>query len=455
MYNLGQVKVFFSDFFTKGHQRSITAKKNITYLFFIKGISIVISLLLVSLTIDYINPVKYGIWLTLFSIVGWFSFFDIGFGNGLRNKFAEAKANGNLKLARIYVSTTYAILIVVFTGVWIAFFVANFFINWSTVLNAPPEMAKELSVLSLIVFSFFCIQMVFLTINTVIIADQKPARSSFFDMLGQLLALSIIVLLIHTTKGSLLYLGIALGFAPVFILFISSIWFYSKQYKSVAPSFRYIRFSYARDIMSIGIRFFFIQIATIVLYQTNNMIIAQIGSPEDVTVFNIAYKYMGIVLMSFSILISPFWSAITEAYTICDYSWIKSTVHKLRMVSIFLIIVVVFLFLISKFAYFLWIKDAVIIPPSVTITTGIYVILLSFVALNTQILNGTGKITIQLLTYSTGTVLHIPLAIYLGTKLGIIGVVISASVFCAIIGALSAIQVNKILNQNATGLWNR
>ena len=452
---LERSKEVFSNFFTKGHQRSIDAKRNITTLFIIKGISITISLLLIPLTMKYLNPTQYGIWLTLFSIIGWFSFFDIGFANGLRNKFAEAKATGNIQLARVYVSTTYAILIIVFTGVWFTFFLINFFVDWSVILNAPREMANELSKLALIVFSFFCLQMVLTTINSVLIANQKPAKSAFFDMLGQLIALCIIGVLTYTTQGSLIYIGFVFGFTPILILVISSFWFYSRQLKPFSPSIKHIKFSYAKDIMSIGIRFFFIQIATIVLYQTNNMIIAHIGKPADVTVFNIAYKYMGIVLMSFSILISPFWSAITEAFTVHDYSWMKSTVKKLRLISLLLIIVVIFLLIVSKFAYNIWIGNAVYIPFAVTLTVGIYIILLCWVSLNTQVLNGTGKITIQLLAYSIGTLLHIPLAIFLGNRLGIIGVIISASIFCVIIFVFSYIQVNMILNKKAKGLWNK
>ncbi|GAH31869.1 unnamed protein product, partial [marine sediment metagenome] len=75
-----------------GHPRSIRAKKNIFASFGLKGISILISFLLVPLVLNYIDITKYGIWLTLSSIIGWFGFFDIGLGNGLRNKFAEAIA---------------------------------------------------------------------------------------------------------------------------------------------------------------------------------------------------------------------------------------------------------------------------------------------------------------------------------------------------------------------------
>jgi hypothetical protein len=59
---------------------------------------------------------KYGSWLTLRSIILWFAFFDIGLGNGLRNKFTEAKAPGNLERTRIYISTAYGLLILIFSA---------------------------------------------------------------------------------------------------------------------------------------------------------------------------------------------------------------------------------------------------------------------------------------------------------------------------------------------------
>ena len=64
----------------RGHEATIKAKKNIAAAFFIKGLNIAIGLMLVPLTINYLNPTKYGIWITLSSIIGWFSFFDIGLG---------------------------------------------------------------------------------------------------------------------------------------------------------------------------------------------------------------------------------------------------------------------------------------------------------------------------------------------------------------------------------------
>ena len=73
---------YLKNFFTEGHERSIKAKKNIAASFLLKGVSISVSYLLVPLTIHYLNPTKYGIWITLTSSIGWVAFFDIGLGKG-------------------------------------------------------------------------------------------------------------------------------------------------------------------------------------------------------------------------------------------------------------------------------------------------------------------------------------------------------------------------------------
>src|SRR3954466_9688236 len=101
---------YLSRFFSSGHSRSLSVKKNIFYSLIIKGGSIVISLLLIPLTIRFVNETQYGLWLTLSSLIGWINFFDIGLGNGLKTKLTEAISKDDLKQGKIYVSTTYAML---------------------------------------------------------------------------------------------------------------------------------------------------------------------------------------------------------------------------------------------------------------------------------------------------------------------------------------------------------
>ena len=445
---------FITDFFVKGHPRSLLAKKNIVASFAIKGVGIAISLVLVPLTINYINPSRYGVWLTLSSIVVWLSFFDIGFGYGLRNRFAEALAEGKEELARIYVSTTYAILSLIIIALMLIFFVVNPFLNWSSILNSPPEMAGELSILAIIVFVFFCLRFVFQLINTVLAANQQPAKGSFVDLLGSIFSLTVIYILTKTTSGSLIYLGTVLSFTPVLVLIVSSLWFYNKGYKKFAPSFKFIRFSYAKDLMTLGLKFFIIQIAALVLFNTDNIIIIQILGSDAVTTYNVAFKLFSIIMMGFNIIATPLWSAFTDAYARKDFDWIKTTIKTLEKIWLGLIAATILILIASPLIFKLWLGDTVTVPFALSVTMAIYVIVSVWQTIHVFFLNGIGKVKLQLYLVIFSSLINIPVAIVMGRHFGLIGITITSAVLFAIMGVLFSIQTKKILNQTATKIWN-
>lgn len=440
----------------KGHERTVKAKKNIAASFVIKGWSVAISLILVPLTIGYLNPTKYGIWITLSSIVGWFGFFDIGLGNGLRNKFAEALANDNHELARTYVSTTYAVLSIIIAIVLLLFYVVNIFINWPIILNTgdDPGLQNELGVLALIVFSFFCLSFIFKLISTILIADQQSAKASLFDLYANVLALLFIIILTNLTRGSLVYIGTIFSGMPVFVFFVSSLWLFNGKYKYYKPSIKFVDFSKARDLFSLGLKFFFIQISVVLLYQTNNIIISQLYGPAEVTPYNIAFKYFNVIMMFFVIIITPFWSAFTEAWVKKEFDWIKLVMKKLFRIWGRMIIAGVLLFFISPLVYQIWIGNIVLIPVSISALVGLWVILNCWNGIFSHFLNGVGKINLQLYLGIGVAILNIPTAILLGKVLGIKGILISNLIFASIQAIIVYIQYSKLINRRAVGIWN-
>lgn len=445
----------FRSFVTRGHSRSINIVRNIFASFFIRGCSIAISLVLVPLTIKYINPTQYGIWLTLSSIIGWFGFFDIGFGNGLRNKFAEALAKGEHDLAKTYVSTTYAILAIIIGIVLVLFCCINPFLNWVKILNAPPSLGHELSLLALIVFVFFCLQFILQLITTIITANQQPAKASFFNLLGSIFSLIVIVILTKTTSGNLIYLGLALGCTPVVVLLSSSLWFYTHEYRKYAPSLKHVNFAYARNLMGLGIKFFVIQIAFVILYETSNIIITQLFGPSQVTPYNIAFKYFSVVPMVFNIVLTPFWSAFTEAYIKKDEQWIRSTIRKLIKFWLLLLVGALSMLVLSNKVYQLWVGSMVQVPFLLSVCIFFYVMINAWCMIFSMFLNGVGKLKLQLYSSIFGALLNIPLAIFLAKQVGIAGVVLSVCLLGLFGAVWSPMQYYKIINNKATGIWNK
>jgi O-antigen/teichoic acid export membrane protein len=442
-------------YFSKGHERSVTIKKNLAASLLLKGGSIAIGLILIPLTIHYVSATQYGIWLTLSSIINWFSFFDIGLGNGLKNKLAASNALGNYEDSKTYVSTTYGILTIISTCVFLLFFVANFFINWSTILNSPNIPGNDFNRIALIVVGFFCLQFVLQIINTVLTACLATAKVSLILFLGQFLSVIVIYILTLKTSGSLTNLVLTLGGVPLLVQLVASFWLYNTTYKRFAPSFKSINFKYIKGLLNLGGVFFIIQIGALILFQTDNIVITQIFGPKEVAIFNIAYKLFGVVLMLFTIIMVPFWSAFTDAYTKGDMDWVKTTLKKIKKIWLIFSFVGVLLFIISPFVYKIWLHGKVAIPLSLSFAMMLYVIATCWQTIYVFFLNGIGKLRLQLYLVIVTSIINIPLAILLGRFIGVAGITYSNFLMMLITGVLFYIQTNKLLNKTATGIFDK
>jgi O-antigen/teichoic acid export membrane protein len=442
--------------FLRGHSRSVRAIKNIYVSFLVRGLGVGCSFLLVPLSLRYLDPARYGIWLTLSSLIGWVGYLNLGLGLGLRNKFAEAVAQKKTDLARIYVSTTYAVLIIIIFSLYIVFMGINPFLNWSKLLNADPSIARELSILAIIVFTMFAFNFVLKLIGTIATADQHSAIEDSFDIVTKIVSIIIIYILTKTTSGSLLYLGATYSLVPVLVLAIASIILYKNKYAPFKPSIKHVKFKYIKQLTSLSIQFFIITITFVIIFLTDNMIITRLYGPAAVTPYNIAYKYFSIITMIFVTLSNPFWSASTDAYAKKDIVWIKNTLKGLLYIWVILVCAVFAMLLLSKWFYKVWVGNAVEIPFSLSAGMALFAIISTWNNLYITFINGIGKIRLQLISSIIIGVLNIPLAIILAKYLnfGTTGVIL-ANCICLLLGGsvLNPIQFYKIINGKDKGIW--
>lgn len=437
--------------------RTKNITKHIIFSFIYKGGSILTGFLLIPITISYLNTEKYGIWLTLSSFIAWFSFFDIGLGNGLRNKFAEAKAKEDLTLAQGYVSTAYYTIGAVTLALFLIFLAVNFFIDWTKVLNTTLNLKSELSILMPIVFGFFCLQLVVKLITTIYTADQNHSMQGKINFFTQALSLVLIWLMTKTSESSLLIFGIIFSAFPVIILVGVNLFAFNNRYNVYKPKFSLWKKVYLNDIFGLGMKFFVIQIAGIILFSTDNIIITQLFGPEEVVPFNISFKYFSIVNMGLSLVLMPYWSSITDAYIKKDFDWIRRSMKNLIIISLFAMLIVAFLVVISKWFYSIWIGNKVAIPYSLSIFMAIYVAVTIFYAPFTYFINGTGKVKLQMYSILLTSIINIPLSIFLAKNMeyGVSGVIF-ATILCLVPHVvLCPIQYLKIINNKAYGIWDK
>jgi O-antigen/teichoic acid export membrane protein len=434
--------------FLSGHERTVRAKKNILALFAVHGYSIVINLALIPLTLHLLDEYKYGVWITLFNVISWISIFDIGIGNGLRNKFTECMAQGKIQEAREYVSTGYVVMSGIAVSLILLFIVPWHFIDWARVFNVKLELASEIRLLVGIAFVLTSIQFCLKLLGTILTASHKPAVSALIMSISNTLVLLIFIIGKRWLADSLIGIGLVYTLTPILVFIIASIILFAKRLYHVRPSFRFFRRDKVKSLFNLGIQFFIIQIAVLVIFQTDALIIAHTLSPDEVTSYNIVFRYFGVVSMLAGIIMSPLWSAYTEAAAKNDFIWIKQVINKLLKGLSLVFILLLILYILAPTIIPLWLNYQLELSNVLLLGMAVYTFIAVYNNIFSFLLNGLSITNVQMITSIAGTIINIPLSIYLANRFGNGGVILATIVSLSFFAIFGSIQAFKVLKTN-------
>lgn len=451
------VKSFFNLVFPQnGENRSQKAKRNIVLSTFFRGINLSVAYLTVPLAISYLSPSKYGLWVTLTSLIGWLTFFDVGLGHGLRNRLSESISAGDYNLAQKYVSTTYAIVLIIAISLFFLFYVSIAYVPWSSVLNVHEDTLSisYLQNIVLVLTFFFFVNFVLQIINTIVQAKQEPFLITVSEAAGKMLSLFSLVLLTQISSQNLLLLCLLFSLSStVTLVVLTNYLFRRNDFRELKPKFFKVDFSLSKNILNLGFKFFLIRISAVLLYSTNNIIIAQLFGTAEVTPYNVLLTYFNPILLIFSIVISPFWSAFTEAWTNGDLIWIKTVVQKLIKFWILLVLLAAVMIIIAEPVFRIWVGDQVIVSFPLLFTVALLMLINSWNSIFSNFLNGVGKVKLQLYLSVFAAIINIPLTVVIGMELGLFGVILANLLVASLGMIIYPIQYKKIIMNRSSGIW--
>lgn len=412
------------------------------------------SFMIVPVTLHYLDNEIYGIWMTITSILMWFSFFDVGLGNGMRNYMTQAISANDYRTARAYLSTTLCILTFISIGLALLCIPCltldfNKIFNTYALSNAVLQNALVIAVL------FTLVNFVVKNIGFVFIALQKYGLNDVLTTAGNVLGLIIVFILTKTTQGNLLYVVTAFTLSPVLVYLIATIPIFHK-YKQLRPSWRYYDKLLLKNIVGKGLGFFAIQITScLVIFGGSNVIISHFCGPTSVTVYNIAYKLFNLLAIAYTVIISPMWNAYTDAQVRGDYTWIRATFNKALKLWELSVIGGVLLLVICNTFYKIWVGSSVTVPIQISAAVLLYISAFNFNNCVTYLLNGLNKITVQIITSITGTILYLLFIILFGGKIGMIGIILSMAICYILMGTVHLYQCKLLIGEKARGIWNK
>jgi len=204
--------------------------------------------------------------------------------------------------------------------------------------------------------------------------------------------------------------------------------------------------------LNVGMYFFVLQVCCLILYATDNIIINKLFDSASVAKYSVITTVYNTGDSLFSLLLISLWSAVTYVAEKQNYSWIRNEINTLlRMWGIFsigVIIVSVFFNIIIQ----IWLGDSgFYYEPRLVLVFALFTICNSFGAIYVNIANGLGVIKLQMVCSVFGSIINIPLSIFLATTcdMGLSGIKLATIICCLGSMFLVPLQIHRLLlNKN-------
>jgi len=395
-----------------------------------KGTAIGVSLISVPLTVDYLGPERYGLWVTISSFVAWMSISDIGFGSALTNALAEAHGLRNRHLARGLVSTAFWTLISI--GIFIGFLglILVPVINWFEVLNVPVHTvyADEIRTSVGLAVLFFCLSFPPGLVTAVYNGYQEVHRGNLWAIAGNLASL-LALLMVVRAKGGLPLLIFALMGTMTFVRFTNMAYLFFIEHPYLKPSPRFVQRGHLRRLWNLGVYYLVQQVGNIGMFQAQPILLTQFKGPQSVGPFNVAYKLLTLPQYILILLLSPLIGAYGEARAQGDWVWIRRILLWSVASSLLIIIITVApLALFSQWIISLWVGQIMLTDRMTIFWLAVYVIATGLATPLAIFLQGLERARdLAILTVSNGLLTVIG-AIYLIPLFGINGMAIAMAV---------------------------
>lgn len=409
--------------------RSKNLFKNIGLSFVLKGCGVCISFLQLPLTVHYLSTIEYGIWVTLLTMMTWINRLDMGIGLGVRNNLAIAVSLGNIERAKAYISTGIFAMFGIASILMVIFWTGMQFIDEQIVFNTKDISNDVLHSVVAWTGTFFIITFFMSIISQFYYAYQEAAKTGMLELSNSIIMLALVYYLTLQETHNILYFVFAFGIASISSKLLFSVYFFIKH-REVIPDFSLVSTKVMKNITGIGIKFFIIQLCTIFCFSIANVLVTQLLGPEYVRSYDIVFKLMNFSVMIQSLILTPLWSAYTDAYARNDIEWIKTTLRKTNLLLLIFIPALCLIAWKIEFLVEVWLNIEFSCEPSFLILMVMYHVVILVCGNYCNVLNGIGKVNVQLVAYMLCACVVVPLS-YISVVdfgLGLDGIILSFNI---------------------------
>jgi O-antigen/teichoic acid export membrane protein len=402
-----------------------------------RGVNLIVSFISVPLTVGYLGRDRYGVWVTISSLLIFLSFADLGLGGSLLNALSDAYGHEDRVAAKRYVSSAFWLLCVIAVVLWIPFAGAHRWIA-AELFSAGeiPSIRDESGTAVLVAITIFFINFPLNLYAQVLTAYQQRTIVNICAILtsvGNLVAIIAAIAL----KGGLVWLVLGYSGCGLLVSVITSLWLYCYAKPWLKPSVQSVELRLVGSLFRSGWRFLVTSIFWMVNLQTDNIIISHFLGPGEVTPYSISYRLFSYAVIFQSFAVVALWPAYTEAKARGDAPWIRRAFMANLLFSILssLPLTIVFVVLGQQIIRW-WAGESAVPTFSLIVWMAIWNLMLAIMSVPNFLLYALGRLTGMTVYGTIAALANILLSIVLVTRWGMNGVVFSSVVATGVLSLL-------------------
>jgi O-antigen/teichoic acid export membrane protein len=396
-----------------------------------KGLSLLVLYISVPLTISYLGQARFGVWMTLASLISFLGFLDFGIGSSLLNEVAHHGAQEDRE--RLKQVITHGLLLLTFLGVVLGSVLYNSarYLPLQALFDSKAHIDKvELrnAAQALAVMIGFSLPLV--GIQRVFAGLQRAFFYHIMFGIGSLISLGLLVMLSrqHAPIDELLMatFGVQLlATAPLLGVLAQ---------RGLLGEFERIAFKMdARALLKQGGLFFILAIGGAVAWDSDFVILSKAVGAGEVAVYAVAVRLFQLIELPLQMANQPLWSAYADAKACGSKLFLKLTLKRAFWGTVAAAAVgVSFLVISREFILRIWIHHTVEIPFALALTMAAWTTIRSAGNSFAMYLNGVQIVRQQVVLVISFCIIAVPLKIFAADHYGAAGMVVACIVSYAI-----------------------
>jgi O-antigen/teichoic acid export membrane protein len=391
-----------------------------------RGLVALTGLLSIRLTLGYLGPVRFGLWMTIASLQTVFSFADIGLGYSVLQMVSEAFGRNDRHLVSRTVWTALAAQVMLVVLLLIGFWACFHFVRWDQVFHVEnTAAASDAAITAALFIPLILIRSVVQVVQQAQYGMQAGYIANIWSAAGNLASMIGLYACARQHAG-VPVLCLTVSGLPVAFGLANVVWWLSARLPRIPSASNKVhlpRRAFLATLFRTGFLFFLLQLSAQLTYGIDPLIVNRVLGAAYVSTFTVVQKPFEMLSGFLMILVQPLWPAYREAIITGDVPWIRRTFWRALILCVSIALLSISIMAIAGgYLIRLW-AGPTANPPDVLI----YAYCATFLFSATQtpqtfFLNGIGRVRFQLLLAVPVVVASMLLKIILAPRYGLVAI---------------------------------